>query len=203
MLVYQKLERNDETAVTEMYETYLNAGASIRGYIRDGLGAEGFVGFKCVDTDSGRLAGMISARPGVAFTCGHPELVELVRRRWGGEGLYTGDMLAVDPAYRRRGVGRELAVRLREGLLQKHAACMVMELWLRCRDGDVPALHPLQNAWKDFNIITLTIVRDFYKNLADYGLTCPECGASCKCGALIAALELHDPPGGEDCHEEA
>lgn len=197
MLDYKRLTPSDEDIVTQYYETYLNSGPSIRGYVRTGLNAPGFVGFKCVDTETGKFVGMISARPGIEFTCEHPELVAMVEDRWGKEGLYSGDMIVVDPAYRKHGVGRQLAILLREGLRENHAVCMVMELWLRHREGDVPALHPLQNAWKDFNIITLTVVKNFYKDLADYGLTCPECGTECKCGALIAALVLEDPPGGE------
>ena len=202
MLEYRKLEPDDEDVVTEYYETYLNGGPSIRDYIRRGLADEGYVGYKCVDTETGRFVGMIAARPGIEFTCEHPELVEMVKERWGTENVYTGDMMAVDPAYRKHGVGRQLAVLLRQGLREHHAVCMVMELWLRYQEGDVPALHPLQNAWKDFNIITLTVVKDFYKNLADYGLTCPESGSECRCGALISALVLDDPPGEEMSHEK-
>lgn len=190
MIEYGKLERGDEDVVTQFYETYLNSGPSIRDYVHRGLEAEGFVGYKCVDTETGRFVGMISARPGIEFTCDHPELVEMVKEKWGTRGVYTGDMIVVDPAYRKHGVGRQLAVLLRQGLRENHAVCMVMELWLRYQEGDVPALHPLQNAWKDFNIVDLCVVKDFYKNLADYGLTCPECGSNCKCGALICALVL-------------
>lgn len=196
MLEYKKLGFSDEDIATEYYETYLNAGPSVRDYIRTGLRTEGFVGYKCVDTETGKTIGVMSARPGIEFTCDHPELVEMVEERWGTQGVYTVDLQVVEPAYRKHGVGKQLAVLLQQGLRENHAVCMVLELWIRHWEHDVPALHNMQNAWGDTNIVTLTVVDDFYKNLADYGLTCPECGTDCKCGALIAVLVLDGSLGG-------
>lgn len=202
MIEYGKLELSDEDIATQFYETYLNAGPAVRDYIRTGLRTEGFVGYKCTDTETGKVIGMMSARPGIEFTCDHPELVEMVKERWGTQGVYTVDMQIVEPEYRKHGVGRQLAVLLQQGLRKHHAKCMVLELWIRHREKDVPALHPMQKAWKEANIVPLTVVDDFYKNLADYGLTCPECGSDCKCGALIAMLVLNGSSGGERRHEE-
>lgn len=198
-MIYGQPEAEDESAITEMYETYLNAGASIRGYVREGLQDDGFVGVKCVDSDTGRMVGILCARPGIQFTCDHPELVEIIQKRWGTKGIYTGDMLIVDPAYRGRGIAAKMAVLLKEGLMRRHAVCMVMEQWLRYKEGDVPALNPMKHAGE---AVVITIDRHFYKDLADYGLTCPECGANCRCGALISVLEFHYPPSEGESHAE-
>ena len=199
MLIYKEVEREDEDVITEMYETYLNAGNPIRGHVREGLQCEDYMGYKCVDTETGKLVGIISAKPGLDFTCGHPELVEQIHQKWGTQGLYSSDIMIVDPAYRKHGIARELAIQLKKGLMEKHAVCLVMELWIRSTDGDVPALHPLRDIWE---MTTLTIDREFYKNLADYGLTCPLCGAECHCGAMITVMEFHYPPTGGEHDEE-
>ena len=194
MLIYAKPEAKDESEITWMYETYLNEGDSIREYVREGLQDSGFVGVKCVDSDTGKMVGILCARPGIQFTCDHPELVDIIQKRWGTKGVYTGDMLIVDPAYRGHGIAEEMAVRLKEALMEQHAVCMVMEKWLRYKEGDVPAMNPMKHAGE---AVVITIDRHFYKDLAKYGLTCPECGADCKCGALISVLELHYPSNEE------
>ena len=198
MLVYQKPELSDEDAITEMYETYLNDGPGIRAYIRKGLENEGLVGIKCVDTDTGRLVGIIASRPGLEFTYPHPELEAEITARWGSKGVYSSDVMIVDPNYRHRGVARELSLRLREGLLSRNAVCIVMELWIR-PDGEIPALHPV-NFLGEPTVITIS--RDFYKDLGKYGLTCPECGTDCRCGAMIAAIDFRRPWSKESTHEE-
>lgn len=199
MLIYTDPEREDEDVITEMYETYLNAGDSIRGYVREGLEDERFVGVKCVDSDNGRMVGILTARPGIQFTCEHPELVKIIEKRWGTEGVYTGDMLIVDPAYRGRGIAVTMALQLRRRMEERGAVCMVMEQWLRSRERDVPAMHPMQKAG---DAILITVDRNFYRDLAKYGLTCPECGDVCRCGAVISVMDFRYPWIGETGNEK-
>ena len=198
MLIYEKPELSDVDAITEMYEVYLNAGPSIRNYILEGLRNEGTVGVRCVDTDTGKLVGVIASRPGLEFTYPHPKLEEKLRARWGTEGVYSSDIMVVDPAYRHHGVAKELTLRLREGLISKGAKCIVMELWIR-PDGKIPALHPVHYLGEP---TTVSIYRNFYKDLDKYGLTCPECGSHCVCGAMVAVIDFRWPWSEERADEE-
>lgn len=198
MLIYTAPERNDEDALVEMYETYLNSGRVIRDYIREGLENKDFVGVKCVDTETGKTVGILSARPGIQFTCPHPDLEKIIRERWGSEGAYTGDMLVVDPAYRGRGIARELAKQLRIGLLKKHASYFLQEQWLRHKDGKIPAKNPMMNVGE---ATLVTVDKNFYSNLGEVGLTCPDCGENCKCGAVVSVIEFHYPQD-EEANDE-
>lgn len=198
MLIYEQPGMQDEDAITRMYETYLNAGPSIREYVRTGLAGGNMMGVKCVDTETGELVGIIGSRPGVEFTYPHPELEAQIKAQWGDTGLYSSDVMIVDPAYRRAGVARELTVRLRQGLIERGAVGIVMELWIR-PDGVIPALSPVRYLGEP---ILITESKDFYKDLGKYGLTCPECGSDCHCGAMIAVIDFRKPwPKGEGNEE--
>ena len=197
MLIYERAVSTDEDAITQMYETYLNAGPSIQEYIRKGLANKDTVGIKCTDTETGKLVGIIASRPGLEFTYPHPELEAEIKSRWGDQGIYSSDVMIVDPAYRHQGVAKELTLRLREGLITQRARCIVMELWVR-PDGVIPALHPVHYLGEP---TVVTISQDFYKDLGNYGLTCPECGAECHCGAMIAVIDFQRPWKGESAHE--
>lgn len=197
MLIYERPVPADEEAITRMYETYLNAGPSIRAYVREGLENEGLVGIKCTDTDTGKLVGIIASRPGLEFTYPHPELEAEIMARWGDEGAYSSDVMIVDPAYRHQGVAKELTLRLREGLITRRAAYIAMELWIR-PDGVIPALHPVHYLGEP---TVVTVSRDFYKDLGKHGLTCPECGTDCRCGAMIAVIDFRRPWKGESANE--
>lgn len=199
MLIYREPELADEDAITEMYEKYLNSGESVRAYIREGLEHKGFVGVKCEDSETGKLVGILCARPGIQFTCAHPELERIIYRRWGKEGIYTGDMLVVDSAYRGQGIATNLAVRLRKALIERNAVCMVMEQWLRSKERDVPAMNPMRNAG---DAILIAVDQSFYKDMAKYGLTCPECGTECRCGAVVSVIDFRAPWSEEKGYEE-
>lgn len=194
MLVYLDPVLGDEDAITDMYETYLNAGPSIREYVRDGLENPDFVGVKCVDTDTENMVGILCARPGIQFTCAHPELERVIEKRWGTQGIYTGDMLVVDPAYRGHGVASKMATELRRKMKAHGAVCMVMEQWLRSQEKDVPAMNPMRDAGDP---ILIAVDQTFYRDLAKYGLTCPECGMDCHCGAVVSVIDFQSPWRGE------
>lgn len=203
MLIYEDPALSDLDELTELYETYLNAGESIRDYMREGLEDPEMVGVKCVNTKTGKIVGILYAQPGVRFTCDHPELARIIRRRWGTEGVYTGEMLVVDPAYRSHGIARELAVQLRQRMIRKGAVCMVMEQWLRSKKRDVPAMNPMRSAG---DAILVAVSQNFYKDLPKYGMTCPECGVECKCGAVVSVIDFrypyHYPESEEEGYEE-
>lgn len=196
MLMYERAELADAPAITRMYETYLNEGPSIADYVRQGLEDPRMVCIKCVDTDTGALVGIIGSRPGPEFTYPHPELEEEIKARWGPEGIYSSDVMIVNPAYRGRGVSRELTVQLREGLKAVGARAIAMELWIR-PDGEIPALRSARHLGE---AVVVARSEDFYRDLARYGLRCPVCGSHCRCGALIAVVDFRQD-GEEKSHE--
>ena len=195
MLEYHKLGPQDEDIVIQYVEKYLNAGPYIRDHIHEGLLLDTYIGFKCVDSDTGEVAGMVASRPGIEFTYPHPDLEVMVSEKLGHKPVYTGDLFVVRPKYRKEGIGRHLTVLMVEELKKRNVSFLMLEMWIRYIEGDVPALHPTLNACQDYELKTLAVVNDFYKDLADYGMTCPECGSNCKCGAMITALTLDEPAG--------
>lgn len=197
MLVYKDPVPGDEDAITEMYETYLNAGPAIREQVHEQLLDPMFVGVKCVDTERENMVGILCAHPGIHFTCAHPELVRVIEKRWGTKGIYTGDMLVVDPAYRGHGVASRMATELRQKMKARGAVCMVMEQWLRSKEKDVPAMNPMRDAGDP---ILIAVDQRFYRNLSQYGLTCPECGEDCQCGAVISVIDFQVPWRGENTY---
>ena len=187
MLVYLDPVPEDEAAITNMYEVYLNAGPAIREQVHEQLLDPGFIGVKCVDTDRDAIVGILCAHPGIHFTCAHPELERVIEKRWGKAGVYTGDMLVVDPAYRGHGVASKMAKELRRKMRAGGAVCMVMEQWLRSKEKDVPAMNPMRDAGDP---ILIAVDQRFYRDLSKYGLTCPECGEDCECGAVISVIDF-------------
>lgn len=200
MLMYMPPDLADADAITALYEEHLNAGDSVRDYVRTGLEDEGYLGVKCVDQETGAMVGILSARPGIEFTYPHPELEERIRSRWGTRGVYTADMLIVDPAYRGKGVANEMMGCLREGLCEKRVVCMVLEAWIRSQEHDIPAQGAFQHLGEGE---VLAVDHAFYKDLARYQMTCPECGAHCRCGAVISVIDLRHLWDGGNGHEEA
>lgn len=186
MLIYDKLSLDDLDNMSELYELYLNSGPSISGWLREGLTESGYVGLKCLDGE--RMVGVISARPGVEFTCGHEDISSLIKQRWAGYQLYTGDMMAVLPAYRNQGIARELARGFKDELIRNGCERLVLEEWHRSLTDDIPA----SGVHKYFGKYELVgKYNDFYRDIGKYGLACPECGgSSCRCGAYICVITL-------------
>ena len=185
MLSYSEVDQRDFEQMLVLYERFLNAGASIAPYLMEGLSSPDYAGVKC--EDGGRLIGVFSARSGVEFTCGHEDLVEAIRQKWSGYRLYTADMLAVLPEYRGRGIARRLAEGLRTSLKTHGCEKLVIEEWHRSIEGDVPVSGVLKYIGP---YTTLGAYPDFYRDCAHYGVICPECGADCRCGALVCVLEI-------------
>lgn len=187
MLIYGSMELSDEDSITALYEAHLNAGDSVRDYIRKGLEDKNFIGVKCVDYEDGKIVGILAARPGIGFTYPHPELEMRIQSRWGTEGGYTADMLVVEPAYRGAGIADKMMRCLRESLREKHAVYMVLEAWIRAQEHDIPALGSFRHLGEGEVVV---VDHAFYKDLKQYHMTCPECGEDCRCGAVVSVIDL-------------
>ena len=185
MLIYSEVTIEDFGPMLALYERFLNAGEGTWRHLGKSMNAPGYAGVKCMDGDV--MAGVISAEPGVGFTCGHEDLAAQIEERWRGKSVYTGDMLVVLPEYRGRGIARRLSEAWREMLISRGCEILVIEGWHRSREDDVPMTGILKYIGRS---ITLGEYPDFYQQSERYGVLCPECGAHCRCGATICVIEL-------------
>ena len=182
MLEYVEINRDDLDELSELYEVYLNSGGRVKGWLQEGLNDSRYCGIKCLD--DGKIVGAISARPNVEFTCGHEEIVNEINDRWKGLDLFTADMLTVLPAYRESGVGRELTIKHRDQIIKNGGHGIVVELWHKNND-ERPGSGLLKYLG---NGELLGVYDDFYKDLDKYGLSCPDCGLPCSCGADVYVI---------------
>jgi GNAT superfamily N-acetyltransferase len=186
MLTYSKTVPGDARELARLYRLYLNGGDGIGEWMEKGLALPGFCGVKCLD--DGEIVGVVTAKPGVEFTCGHHELAREIEERWRGFTLYTADMGLVTPSHRGRGIAKELMRRVRDELLLMGCTRVVAELWLRGGE-DSPILHTVRECWGETR--ELGLYPDFYRELGKYGMTCPHCGGGeCSCGALVCMVAL-------------
>jgi GNAT superfamily N-acetyltransferase len=192
MHTFGRVTREDADSVSRLYEEYLNGGGDIAQWLDSGLRMPGYCGVKCVE--GGQLVGIVSARPGVEFTCGHHGLVREIEARWSGHKLYTADMGLVVPSHRGRGIAKTLMGLARDALLELGCSHIVAELWLRgapggSREHSSPILPIVRECWGE--LIEVGEFPDFYRELKEYGMTCPYCGAGdCVCGAAVYVAEL-------------
>jgi GNAT superfamily N-acetyltransferase len=194
MLIYESVTPEDARELDSLYERYLNSGDAILPWIENGVCIPGYCGVKCLD--DGKIVGVMSARPGVDFTCGHYELAREIETQWQGGRLYTIDICVVISSHRKRGIAKALIKRLGEKLIETGCTHVVAELWLRGREdaGDEhrsPVLPLFQRHWGEMHRIGE--FSDFYRELDKYGMTCPYCGGGeCICGAIVGIFELKE-----------
>jgi GNAT superfamily N-acetyltransferase len=192
MLTYSRTTAGDAAVIARLYKRYLNDGDNVAVWMEEGFHKPGFCGVKCLDDDE--LVGVMSARPGVDFTCGHHELVREIETKWKDCTIYTADVGIVLPSHRRRGIAKTLAAWLRECLIEIGCTHVVTELWMRGREdtGDEHRSQILSlflKCWGE--MYNLGKFPDFYSELGKYGMTCPYCGGEdCVCGATIGVFAL-------------
>lgn len=180
------IEKKDLAAMTALYTTYLNDGEPIIRHLREAMANPGYIGVKCLDGDT--MAGVLTAIPGIDFTYPHPKLEQRIEKRWGRHRLYSMDMVLVQPEYQGQGIARILASHLRSHLLGAEVRTLIVEMWNPLRHGDRPAEGILKYLG---NCCELWECPDFYKELYDKGMTCPDCGEGpCRCGATIGIVDL-------------
>ncbi len=186
MLVYSNITSDDFAPMLALYERFLNAGEGISRHLGESMNTPGYLGVKCMDSDV--MAGVISAAPGIEFTCGHEDIAAQIQARWRGKSVYTGDMLAVLPEYRGRGIARKLSESWREELMRHGCEILILEGWRRTNEGDVPMSGILKYLGEH---TTFGEYPDFYIESERYGVVCPECGKHCRCGARICVVEIN------------
>lgn len=185
-LHYSDVTIADLGAVNELYQRHLNGGPQIYDWLREGLSMENYAGVKCMDGE--KVVGVFSARPGIDFTCPHPEIEAKILAEYPGKNIYSGETLVVLPEYRGLGIARELALGLRERLIKLRCDIMIAEEWHRRIERDVPASGVLKYLSERTDL--LGIYPEFYAGLEELGMTCPQCDGHCQCGALVCAVVL-------------
>ena len=186
MLQYSDLSHDDLEETIKLYETHLNSGGEIRFWLREGFDNPLYCGVKCTDGD--KMVGMFSVRPGIVFTYHNEELAKQIGERWSGPELFTIDMVVVLPEYRRRGIARELLKRLHGRIVEKGGRRLLVEAWFRAEDSTAPLYGLLDEYFKKTEVVGK--FDNFYKDLGKHGIACPECGSSCKCGAIVFIVEF-------------
>lgn len=185
MLRYEQTTEQDLSEMARMFRQFLNNGEGVEAYLREGLQTPGYIGVKCMDDDT--MVAVLTAKPGVEFTCPKPALCERIARRWPGKKIYTGEMVTVLPAYRGRGIAKAMTLRWADAMRRLGGEYLMLELWHK-KDGDEPAsgmlkyIGEVEASWS---------FPRFYADLGRYGMTCPDCAPGpCTCGATVVILRL-------------
>ena len=185
MLRYESVVEGDLPQMASIFRRYLNGGEGVESYLLEGMRTPGYVGIKC--TDDGRMVAVITAKPGIEFTCPKPELTERIQRRWPGKKIYTGEMVTVLPEYRGRGIAKAMTLQWADAMRQNGGEYLMLELWDK-KNGDEPAsgmlkyIGEVEASWS---------FPHFYEDLEKYGMTCPDCAPGpCTCGATVAIVRL-------------
>jgi len=185
-MIYEALSINDLNEAGRLYGQYLNGGDAVCGWVRGWFESPRFTGVKCVA--DGAIAGIISAKAGVEFTCGHEDIVGFVKERWAGYDLFTLDMNIVLPEFRSKGVGTNLALKLRGNLRGFGCERLVVEDWIPKKQARRLNLGVYEYLGPHVDVGEYP---DFYRDLGKFGMTCPECGsAGCVCGAVVSVIDI-------------
>ncbi len=182
-MYYCEIGPEDIESIAVLSERHLTHGKKILQDIRSHRNMKDYFGIKAVENSE--MVGFYTCIEGdLVFTLPHPETEKILRTLTGGEKTITGDTLYVNPAYRGKGIARELARRITELARQRGARFFLTECWIH-PDGVIPAekIVPLNG-----DVIYEETIPRFYRDLYKYGMTCPICGVDCSCGAKV---ELH------------
>ncbi len=184
MIEYRPIKRADIPRIIELYEQYLNSGASISEQIRTFWEDGSYMGYMAVS--GSKPVGLMTVRQGIAFTYPHPELEAELDWIVQGKRIANCDALLVMPEYRKTGIAHAMAAHVRELLQRISYDYFLAEIWIY-PDGQAPGKSTLESVG---DLIWQRRIDGFYRDLADYGMSCPLCGERCVCGAWIDLMEL-------------
>jgi hypothetical protein len=185
LITYTFVTKADADALSAFYAENLNNGPGLTAWLADALELPGYIGVKAMDGN--RLVGAVSVRPGIDFTCNHPDLEEGVQSMFPKGDISTFDMWLVDSAYRHRGISRHMAEILKAKLAMADIKHILAEQWVHLGESE-PEITPSLELVGD--VKKLMTIPHFYRNLSECGMTCPICGENCQCGAVISIVHL-------------
>ena len=178
------VELEDADELANMYEQYLNGGTCLREHVRESIGMKDYVGYKIID--HGQIQGFFTGRPGFDLTYPHPELERKIKDLFQGEPFFSNESILILPDYRHHGLAKTLGEYMVEAIRKKGYHLLLAELWAY-PDGTVPA-DKMTLHWGE--VVYEEKISHFYKQLKQYGMTCPVCGEQCVCGAVIRVFRL-------------
>lgn len=184
MVSYSLITQEDLPQIIYLHETYLNSGSYIRSTIEAAFLAGKYVGYKACDGN--KIIGFFSVQEGIIFTYPHEELEKHIHTLVCEREIYTVDGIIVLEEYRNRGIAGELLCLMKEYILKRKENMVLIEMWIY-PDGMIPAEKPLMGLG---DVVYQEVIPMFYRNIQMYGIECPICGTSCKCGAKIKLLRL-------------
>lgn len=179
MIRYSEIVQGDIREVIRLYERYLNSGTYIRNDMLEAFHAGGYIGYKA--EEGGRVVGIVSGRRGIAFTYPHPRLEKELCGYTGGRNVYTVDSLLVLPGYRHQGIARSLIYYIRRRMKEIKTEIALAEIWVY-PDEAVPAAPAFRHLGR---VIFHRVIPQFYKENTVYKISCPICGESCRCAAVV------------------
>mgnify|MGYP002624531349 CR=1 FL=1 len=193
---FAPITREDLPELVRLYQEYLNGGDYIGREAERAFDSGLYFGVKAAR--DGRVAGLLGFRQELELTYPHPELERELLEILGERRYCSVDCLLVLPDYRRQGLAHELAAHAREELRRHRIDTVQAEIWIY-PTGECPAKAPLEALGKVF---WQRREERFYPKLKDYGMTCPLCGETCRCGAWIDLIDVsgNDDEKGEESH---
>ena len=187
MIEYRPIEDADIPTIVRLYAENLNDGQAYADLIQRSWEAGEYFGLCAVE--DGVLQGFMSMRPGIAFTYPHPEIEAELAELVGEEPVANCDALIVLPVSRHNGLAHKLAKKVREILLEQGYRYYLAEIWIY-PDGTAPAKNTFESVGK---VVFERRCDMFYRDLAQYGMSCPVCGPDCICGAWVEVMDMKEP----------
>lgn len=192
MLEYSQATESDIDEIEVLYRKHLDNGAALRKRLDLVCRDSKTLSCKVVDSENGRLAGLVMYTPGISFSCPYPWLIKEVEDYTADGDVYTGESIFVDDHYRGRNIAHTIEKFSRDKMTEIQSGLgkplyVLHELWVY-PNGKTPALRIVEDVFKvskDFGII-----QGFYKEYYNNGCLCPICGQDCKCSARIVLSKI-------------
>ena len=181
---YREVMPEDVAYIAGRIEQELTHGDEIVATVLKKAAEGRYFGVKAV-ADDGRIAAFYTYTDDcVDFTVPHPELERRIREIVGRNKVITGDAMFVEPEFRHRGIATELSHQMIAHAKARGVRYLVTEAWMH-PDAEIPARQTLLHYG---TVVMEETIPMFYRGMEKYGMECPICGRSCRCGAQV---QLH------------
>ena len=192
MITYLETNENDIDEIELLYRKHLDNGTALRARLERVCRDPETLSLKAVDSETGKIVGVIMYTPGISFSCSYPRIVKKVENLAGNIPVYTGEAIFVEDEYRNRHIARNFEIKIREKIANIAKAkgtniYVLHEMWVY-PNGKTPAyglVSTVFNICHDFGVIP-RFYRDYFKNES----LCPICGENCVCSARITISEI-------------
>lgn len=135
----------------------------------------------------GKIIGVMYMVRGTHLSAGRTDFLDEINERFGGEGLCTGAIVAVEPEYRGLKVSKKLQEYAFEFLRSKNIRHILVEIWIR-PDSYMPGYNSVHYAqsFTDYGDVP-----EYYATAPEAeGRVCSVCGEHCRCAAKIVVMHI-------------